>query len=258
MLVYIDESGYPQPQDGNVWSTLTAICTPEKSSRELSRRLHAKVREVYPKVQADGYELKASVVLNRRQYEHMADKRKLVAEVTELLDTLPATVFSIMVRRPTHVPNWPKTQLDPRHRLLIERVELHMRKHYPDELAMLVFDETAASSDAARSRAIRKFMHQTKEGACLRHVVDVPFFVSSAITPGIQLADLLAGALRHYHTLRDEAGFKPRTQWEKAVDRLAEVARKRSETFKVGEEEFQGLYAMPARHCMFPPPSREF
>jgi hypothetical protein len=234
-----------------------AVCIPEGSSRDLSRWLHAAVRAVYPTMDPQTYEIKAADLLARRQFEHSVERRRLVLEVTELLERLPISVFAVRARRPASLPSWPSAHVDPPHRLLIERIELHMRRDHAGSFAKLVFDETDMGNDAARSRSIRKFMHSTLEGRCWRQVLDVPFFVSSAITPGIQLADLLAGAVRHGQVVRD-LGTTWSTEWERAIRRLGELAAAKSQDFAVGSETYFGLYTMPDRYYTRAPRPRAF
>jgi hypothetical protein len=262
VLVFIDESGCAQPKDPSPWWTLTAVCVPESSSRDLSRRLFAKVRSVYPKSDASLFEVKASELLARRQFEGSLERRALVAELTQLLETLPASVFAIRGKRPTIVPASPKLRVDPPNRLLIERIELLMRQQAQvGHLAKLVFDETGRGPDSMRSRSMRGFFHGTPEGKGCVNVLDVPFFVSSAITPGIQLADLMAGAIRHHQILRDQ-GSAFTTDWEKAILRLYEVARTHTQDFKVttggSTETYYGLYRMPDSYYATAPGMRSF
>ena len=257
MLAFIDESGYARPKDPSSWNTLTAVCIPERASRDLSRWLFSTVRAVYPGTDPQTYEIKAADLLNRRQFQHSAERRRLVSELSALIAKLPVSIFAIRARRPTIVPAWPAGRLDPPHRLLVERVELHMRHDHPDQFAKLVFDETDYGNDSARSKAIRKFMHATDEGRSWKQVLDVPFFVSSAITPGIQLADFMAGALRHHQIFRD-AGASPRDDWERAIARLAELAVAKSQDFTVGADTYYGLYTMPDRYYSTPPGHRAF
>lgn len=258
MLAYIDESGYATPTDPSPWNTLVAVCSPEEASRDLSRFLHSAIRAAFPSTNPQLYEIKAANLLNRRQFEHSPERRRLVDDVTRILEEIPVSVFAVLARRPAATPAWPSLRVNPPHRFLIERIELHMRDHHATgRFAKLIFDETDVGNDAARSRAIRTFMHSTGEGRCWRHVLDVPLFVSSHITPGIQLADLMAGALRHHQILRD-AGSTWTSPWEQAVARLAALAAARSRDFEVNGETYYGLYYMPDRFYDRAPGPRAF
>lgn len=257
MLAFIDESGYARPKDPSPWNTLAAVCIPEESSRDLSRWLHSTVRAVYPNVDPQTYEVKAVDLLGRRLYEHGPERRRLVAELTELITKLPISIFAVRARRPAADPLWPPSRVDPPHRLLVERIELHMRAAHKGRFAKLVFDETNPGSDAARSKAFRKFMHSTDEGRCWGQVLDVPFFVSSSITPGIQLADFIAGALRHHQILRDQRS-RWATEWEIAIKALADLAATKTHNFEVGRDTYYGIYSMPDRYYLKPPRHRPF
>ena len=73
------------PGDLSPWNTLVAVCAPEAASRDLSRWLHAAVRAAFPATDAQSYEVKAATLLNRRQFEHSAERRRLVEDVTGLI-----------------------------------------------------------------------------------------------------------------------------------------------------------------------------
>lgn len=258
ILAFIDESGYARPRDPSPWNTLVAVCVPESASRDLSRWLFSAVRAVYPNINPETYEVKAADLLARRQFEHSPERRRLVGELTDLVRRLPTSIFAVRARRPAATPNWPAARVDPAHRLLVERIELHMRQDHAGALAKLVFDETEIGNDSARSRSIRRFMHSTDEGRCWGHILDVPFFVSSAITPGIQLADFMAGALRHQQTLRDAGQLASGAPWPTAIRTLGELAESKSSNFSVGAETYYGLYVMPDRYYANPPGPRAF
>ena len=255
MLIFVDESGDPHPADSNLRSTLLAVCIPEVWSHDFNGRLHAAIKAVYPTKSPYEVEVKADRFLARSRYEHTAQRRELIRGISEIIETCPIGVFSIQMARPAAVPNWPALRLTPPYRLLIERVELYMRRTEPNGLAKMIFDERNLGVDAAISRCFRSFIHATGEGRSWRHILDVPFFVASAITPGIQVADLLAGATRLYLDLRDQ-GSPFATEWELAVLRLQEAARAKSMNFTVNHETYYGMYFMPDRYFAHPPGSR--
>lgn len=132
-----------------------------------------------------------------------------------------------------------------------------MRQDHPGVFAKLVFDETDYGNDSARSKGIRRFMHSTDEGRCWKQVLDVPFFVASTITPGIQLADFMAGAIRHHQILRD-ASSTWASEWERAIWQLADLATAKSHDFVVGTDTYYGLYTMPDRYYSNPPRPKPF
>ena len=252
VLAFIDESGYALPSDASPWSTLAAVCVPEAASREMNRRLYAKVRAVYPNSDPLTIEIKAANLLNRHQFERSPQRQAMVAELIQLFESTTVSVFAIRIRRPIAKPNWPAKRVDPPTRLLLERIELHMRAEHPGQFAKLVFDEMSVGTDAARSAAMRTFMHATDEGKSCRQVLDFPFFVSSSDTPGIQMADIMAGAIRHYQILRD-ARVPMTGPWESAIGRIQQIADRASKTFQIGGLTYPGLYTMPDSYFAVPP-----
>ncbi|MCI9327706.1 MAG: DUF3800 domain-containing protein [Lachnospiraceae bacterium] len=43
------------------------------------------------------------------------------------------------------------------------------------------------------------FLFRTDFGRSFRHILEMPLFVSSSVTPAIQFADIFAGIVRHYY-----------------------------------------------------------
>jgi len=228
---------------------------PERISRDFNQSLHDIVKTIYPSKSPMEMEIKAEKFLARKPFEYSAERRALVSAVADLIDATPLAIYAIQMRRPTIPPNWPAGVLSPHYRLLMERIELHMREQEPDGFAKVLFDERDPGADAADSRSFRTFMSTTAEGKSWQHVLDTPFFVSSDITPGIQVADLMAGAVRHYIQLHD-AHCAFTTEWERAVRRLDEVARTKSRDFSMAGYTYFGMYFMPERYYATPPGPR--
>jgi hypothetical protein len=257
IVSYIQESGDPRPGDRSSWNTLVALCLPEEASDDLSQSLRVAVQTAFPNVVPEHYEIKAARLLAQRRYEHSPQRRRLVSELTSVLQSLPVSVFAVRARRPAEYPAWPPRRLDPRYRLLVQRIELHMRRDFSRDFAKLTFDQSDVGNDADRSRSIRTFMRATDEGRSWKHVLDVPFFVSPSVAPGIQLADFLAGTLRLNQLLQD-TGVPSSSEWGSAVRRLADLAAAKSHDFRVGGETHRGLYTMPDTYYAQPPALRAF
>ena len=49
------------------------------------------------------------------------------------------------------------------------------------------------------AEAITGFLFKTKFGCSFHHILEMPLFVSSAVTPAVQFADIFAGIVRHYY-----------------------------------------------------------
>ncbi|MCM1156431.1 MAG: DUF3800 domain-containing protein [Roseburia sp.] len=64
---------------------------------------------------------------------------------------------------------------------------------------MMIFDEIHEEADRKIAEAMTGFLFKTDFGRSFRHILEMPLFVSSAVTPAIQLADIFAGIVRHYY-----------------------------------------------------------
>jgi hypothetical protein len=86
--------------------------------------------------------------------------------------------------------------------LLIERVEWFMRNEHPKHRALLVVDDTSRQMN--RSLAMKHSFFQregTSSGERIGHIVELPMFVASELSNGVQLADLCAYNV--YRAFRD-------------------------------------------------------
>ncbi len=66
-------------------------------------------------------------------------------------------------------------------------------------LAMMIFDEVHEDVDRKNCRSNYWFLFKTKFGRSFHHILEMPLFVSSTVTPAVQFADIFAGIMRHYY-----------------------------------------------------------
>lgn len=64
---------------------------------------------------------------------------------------------------------------------------------------MMIFDEVHEEADRKIAEAITGFLFKTNFGRSFHHILEMPLFVSSAVTPAVQFADIFAGIVRHYY-----------------------------------------------------------
>ena len=195
MLAFIDESGQPHPNDPNSFSTLVALCVQEADHRELSRQLFTAKRTLLGREAP--YELKALEVLNDRTYRRQRHtKWELAERCFSLFEQLDLTTFGVVMRRPANEPNIRSDWLPYQHIFLLQRVNALARARA--EQATLIYDGQGMNvqgrnlSTCISNYIFRVAMHRGQR----EHVVDSAFFVDSRVTPGIQMADHAAGALR--------------------------------------------------------------
>jgi hypothetical protein len=100
---------------------------------------------------------------------------------------------------------------------LLERVETMLQEDYPDDMAIVLLDSGGIKTDNRRAIAFGNFLYGHEAGRRMQRVVETPFFVSSSLTPGIQIADLFAYALAQQNLGRREAKLK------EIVERIREL-----------------------------------
>ena len=195
MLAFIDESGQPHPNDPNEFSTLVALCVREADHRELSRQLFAAKRELLGR--DTPYELKSLEILNARTHLRQRDtKWELAERCFSLFEQFDLTTFGVVMRRPANEPNIRPDWLPHQHIFLLQRVNALARVR--GEQATLIYDGQGMNVQGRNlSTCISNYIFRVAmRRGHLEHVVDSAFFVDSKVTPGIQMADLAAGALR--------------------------------------------------------------
>ena len=195
MLAFIDESGQPHPNDPNAFSTLVALCMAEADHRELSRQLFGAKRSLLGR--DTPYELKALEVLNERTYLRQRESKWELAErCFALFEHIDLTAFAIVMQRPAQEPDIRPDWLPYQHIFLLQRINALARER--SEQATLIYDGQGMNVQGRNlSACISNYIFRVamRRGQ-LEHLVDTAFFVDSKVTPGIQVVDLAAGALR--------------------------------------------------------------
>jgi hypothetical protein len=86
--------------------------------------------------------------------------------------------------------------LDNSFRFLFERVDAYMKRHRPDELACVVFDDRSYGINARNAAAITRFFQCDVRGLAMDSIVRTPFYaISQANNVGLQLADLVTAVI---------------------------------------------------------------
>ncbi|GGD99126.1 hypothetical protein [Paenibacillus nasutitermitis] len=99
MLAYIDESGFPHPNDETVNPVLAAVCVPKDEIRTISQRMYNIKMDEYGR---HDVELKAVNVLKQKSLTRNSNNKiftdRVVNEV--LINTLNLRVFAIVMDKP--------------------------------------------------------------------------------------------------------------------------------------------------------------
>jgi len=77
--------------------------------------------------------------------------------------------------------------------LLIERVQWFMRNEHRRHKALMIVDDTSRQMNVSLAMKHSYFQREgTSSGATIGHIVELPMFVASELSNGVQLADLCA------------------------------------------------------------------
>lgn len=259
MLVFADQSGLPNPRDRSQYSVLAAVCMHESEHEHLSKFLFQLRSRLFGSPGLD-MEFRAKKYLNPREFHRAVVKgdkraRQCIEAVNaifeEYLVTASLTVFACVMHRPTTKRAFPPLFLPPEYVVLLERVD-HLVREIDDQKAVLVFDNMIfVNNNADLARRVTHFLFAVDRGKQVApSVLDAVLFVGSHITPGVQLADLIAGVVRLYHD-RGLAGIRlPSDPFDLWVKQLYCLAKSKSRDFFNNARQHldYGFYVMPLGH----------
>ena len=193
MLAFIDESGYPHPNDPSNRPVVIAVCIDEENLRLVSGRVHALKRDL---LKRERMELKGVNLLNRRTFRRKPDYVSFLEEFFgNLLNNLPITVFGVIMQAPFEDPLEDDGFLPDRFRYLVQRIQLLAEEK--DKMAVIMFDGSA-NLYGGIGWQFNSFLYRSEEGRACDRITDAPSFVDSQTSAGIQIADMVASVVRQY------------------------------------------------------------
>lgn len=196
MLVFADQSGTIHHKDSVLRPVLLTLCMMENDVGDLTRRIHNIKENIFgPEDENNPREIKAVNLLNPKSLTHRTKNKELADQVLTTIAGYNVAIFAAVMERPDQpLSRESVTALPNRYRFLLDRIshEAEIKK----SVALLVFDEEA--QDKIMWRAINNYLFKHNVGKGL-YVLEMPLFVKSIITPGVQVADLMAGVVRHFY-----------------------------------------------------------
>jgi hypothetical protein len=234
VLVFIDESGHPRPRDSVERPVILAVCIKESDTARLGRAIFGMERNLLGKMSLDKAEQegKATTFLNRRALTRHAAKREFAESFFELLRDFDLAVFAVVMERPDTDPYSGAGLLQAQYRWLLERIDRYMEDEHPKHMALPIFDALDPKQTRTFSDCFGAFMARSQAGRAMQHVVPMPLFVDSALTPGIQIADRFAYVIRLYyeHSLSQTHGLSD--PYFRTVQRYAQIVRSKTRDYE--------------------------
>ena len=132
----------------------------------------------------------------------LEEVKNLVATYYNQLFAVPAVLVSVVIDKRYLQGYMDASKL---HRkaweLLCERVENYMREKHRKHKAILVTDDISRQSNLSLARKHAFFLESGTSADCrFRHIVEMPLFVRSELSEGIQAADICSYNI--YHAMR--------------------------------------------------------
>lgn len=226
MLVFIDESGYPRPSDGNNFSTLMAVCIYEKDVRAITNDIYKLKNRIYGKQD----EIKSTNLIKKQTIEKNRTKnREYAEEFVKTVTNYNITTFCIIIKRPVSQPITEEGILPKQYHLLMKKVEYCCERRNTEK-AIFVFDETNEREDLKIAVNFNNFLFKSRLGKKFTKILETPLFVGSSITPTVQIADIFAGIARQYY--EQQLNIKEATtDFEKWLSKLYEMIYRKTENF---------------------------
>lgn len=197
MLAFIDESGYPRPTDQTTRPVLLAVCVHEGDIRNITNDISKLKMRLY----GSRGEIKSTDLLRRATIEKNRTINKEYAEkMMEILTSYDTAVFSIIMNRPDKPVQIPDGYMPKQYYLLLKKIETFCAWAHEGKM-MMVFDQVHDGADKKLAESMNYFLFNTNFGNAFHHILELPLFVSSSVTPTIELADIGAGVVRKYYEL---------------------------------------------------------
>lgn len=192
MLAFIDASGHPHPNDPCKRPVVVAVCMDERQGRQIAARVHGLKRQFLGRERT---ELKGSNFINRHTLRRKPEYVSFLEEFYNTLLNMPITVFAVIMEAP-FTPKPVRDELLPnRFRYLVQRIELLALEQ--DGMATIMMDGSAGLFGGVGWQ-FNSYLYRTQEGLASTHITDVPSFVDSKASAGIQIADMVASVIRQY------------------------------------------------------------
>jgi hypothetical protein len=189
MLVFVDES-YRKATEVNPKSTFSAFLIREQRYRELDSKLFELKRHFWKCEHSYDLELKGRELLSEHAIE-LPKNREFVSQLIFLCKEVDCVLFAV-VQSGTLTLASDSDKLPSLYRALIRRVNTFMQEKLPDDRAAFFFDGIDHKTNRKVAISFNNFMQKHHWGKACVHVIPTPFFCDSLVSPGVQVADVVA------------------------------------------------------------------
>ena len=206
MLVFLDESLRRNKNTSREFGVLAGVAVPEETYHTFQQDFYSVRRPYHGRVLKEDDEIKGNELLNKATLKTIAMKGvsshwSLAQDLLGFARSRKIKVFGVVCFRPglTSFVCGDEAKLDPTFRYLFERIDIYMKREFPDRTAKLIFDNRDHRTNEKNARAITNFFVRRKVGPGYDSILRVPLFaVSQGHNYGLQLADLVTATIAVY------------------------------------------------------------
>jgi len=221
VLVFLEESRFHKPGATQYYATMAGAAIEEASYDVFCRKLLRLKERLFRRKGVAEYALRGRLLLNSRALDTGFRKVEFVRELFSLCRLLKVTTFATTKRclvapgqetSETGLPS-PRSSVTTSDQYseeavslllayLIERVNTFMLEAHPGQVAKLIFRTEETHRDFLRSHAVMNFIYGTPFGSGFHGILGAPLLMSSALSPGLQVADVFAYVINGHHAGR--------------------------------------------------------
>jgi hypothetical protein len=207
LLAFVDESGTPHKNDDSPYYTLVAVCFHEWDISSFDKKIYA-AQGIFRKHYNDEsriVEIKGTKFINKRIFsENMDINKRFIEEIFTAIQDATIWISRIVGEKPASDVKYNPSKLDRHHTLLINTLEdFARRRDNKIKHISIVFDNIDDGDARKVTARLAGLVHKAEyKGEPYNHITTWPFFVSSQIVPGIQIADVVASVIRHMYCIQ--------------------------------------------------------
>ena len=189
MLVFVDES-YNEKSVLHPKSTFSAVLIEEQKYREFDVKLFELKKHFWKVANPYDMELKGRELLKERAL-NLPKTRDFIEQFITLCKEIDAVFFAV-VQEGTFPLASESNKLPSLYRALMRRVNTFMLHKKPEDQALFFFDGIDHQTNRKIAISFNNFMYRHRWGQLNRNILPTPFFCDSEVSPGIQMADVMA------------------------------------------------------------------
>lgn len=118
--------------------------------------------------------------------------REFIRQLTALLKEYQVVPFAVVQDGSLQLSSIGGDYLPSLYRNVLRRINRYMLTKFPDYMAVLFYDSVDHRTNQKIAASFNNFMFKHNVGTQLQHVLPVLNFSDSLVTPGIQVADIIA------------------------------------------------------------------